>query len=66
MTLLNTNCSGIIKWEQLKNEGIGKKSYRSKIPGGWLFITWWGSAYENGGATFIPDPDHNWDGNSLE
>lgn len=31
---------------------------RSKIRGGWLVL------YENS-ITFVPDPDHKWDGNSL-
>jgi len=36
---------------------------RAKVPGGWLV-----SAENNaggGGLTFVPDPDHKWDGSSL-
>jgi len=54
------------------------KVWRAKVPGGWLvrmhsikeeadsshgtpLVYSWGY----GGLTFIPDPDHTWDGNSL-
>lgn len=36
--------------------------YRTKIPGGWLVVV---SQQEGCGATFVPDPEHRWDGNSL-
>ena len=50
---------------------------RAKVPGGWLVIfykfehqvcdadwSWgWGAGF--GGMTFVPDPGHSWDGNSL-
>jgi hypothetical protein len=68
-----------IAWEKLEAEVDGKKTnskvWRSKVPGGWLVrihsmkeeaggehsaISW---AY--GGLTFLPDPGHTWDGNSL-
>jgi hypothetical protein len=68
-----------IAWEKLDAEVDGKKTnskvWRSKVPGGWLVrihsikeeagsdqpgISW---AY--GGLTFLPDPGHTWDGNSL-
>jgi len=35
---------------------------RSKIPGGWL-VAFYG--HNIGGLTFVPDPNHKWDGNSL-
>ncbi len=38
--------------------------YRAKVPGGWLvFIC--GNAGMNG-ATFYPDPDHQWNGGTEE
>ena len=51
---------------------------RTKVPGGWLVMMYmvevetldvglrgaWG--YGLGGLTFVPDPQHEWDGNSLE
>jgi hypothetical protein len=46
--------------------------YRSKIPGGWLVETYRpafrdGLVAANGvGLAFVPDPEHKWDGNSLQ
>jgi hypothetical protein len=37
-------------------------SFRAKVPGGWFVYTMAGG---QGGAFFYPDPDHQWDGNSL-
>jgi hypothetical protein len=52
-----------LKWERI---GAGAWStpgsaiVRAKIPGGWLVT------YESsGGLAFVPDPNHQWDGNSL-
>jgi hypothetical protein len=54
---------------------------RAKVPGGWLVIffelrveEYWANMQQNfsgawgagfGGLTFVPDPSHRWDGNSL-
>ena len=37
---------------------------RAKVPGGWLV----GVGYNNtfSGVTFYPDPQHTWDGSSLD
>lgn len=51
--------------------------YRAKIPGGWLIVMAqhdWdrigmadaGYGWGYGGATFVPDPNHEWDGSSLQ
>ena len=49
--------------------------YRAKIPGGWLvlmrqfdtYMSGAGSyAWGYGGATFVPDPNHGWDGSSID
>ncbi len=61
-----TEYAGTLKWEEIKNDGIPRNAYRAKIPGGWLFIIWWGPTYDGSGATFIPDPEHKWDGNSVD
>ncbi len=39
---------------------------RSKVPGGWL-VTGKTSLQNNAGfgITFVPDPEHTWDGSSL-
>jgi hypothetical protein len=34
--------------------------YRAPIPGGWLV------ASHSGSVTFVPDPEHAWDGTSLK
>ena len=39
--------------------------YRAKVPGGWLL-----AAHKKDrnwtGTNFIPDPEHKWDGSSLD
>lgn len=57
-------------WEELKSQvGIGGMFspwiivYRAKVPGGWLVAT---RSYDSGGVTFLPDPEHEWDGHSLD
>ncbi|MFH1140222.1 MAG: hypothetical protein V1724_00805 [Chloroflexota bacterium] len=49
-----------LNWEKIKNSGESgvSNSYRAKVFGGWLVMAW------SGGVTFLPDPDHRWDGNS--
>jgi hypothetical protein len=37
---------------------------RSKIPGGWL-VSATGITTQAVAITFVPDPEHKWDGNSL-
>jgi hypothetical protein len=36
--------------------------YRAAVPGGWLVVT---GIRDGGGATFVPDPEHAWDGGSV-
>jgi len=60
----------MIVWEELPhrnvNEGFFVGStpsvYRAKVPGGWLVAT---KDSDSGGVTFLPDPNHEWDGSSL-
>jgi hypothetical protein len=64
-------------WERLKVSGVDTSTaprvYRCKIHGGWLLETSrsrgsFGGQSGGGigvGLTFIPDPEHKWDGNSL-
>lgn len=36
--------------------------YRAQVPGGWL-VAFWTSGM---GVTFYPDPEHAWDGGTLD
>ncbi|MFM5150800.1 hypothetical protein [Aeromonas hydrophila] len=56
-----SNSIGTLKWERIDNEGGPRDSWRAKVYGGWLFITCWGASYNGSGATFIPDPQHQWE-----
>jgi hypothetical protein len=61
----------VLRWETLntvrEEDGVLDSKYmteRAKIPGGWLVL----SQFHIGGAhglTFVPDPNHAWDGGSL-
>jgi hypothetical protein len=58
--------SPVLVWEKLKNEGGPRYTYRTRVPGGWLIAT---CEYQvdgiGSGVTFIPDPNHDWGGNSV-
>ena len=38
--------------------------YRARVPGGWLVATRSGT-YGSGSITFVPDPQHVWDGGTA-
>jgi hypothetical protein len=47
-----------VHWEELSsNQGA---LLRAKVPGGWLV------AMRGSGAGFYPDPEHAWDGKTLD
>jgi len=48
------------KWK----ESAPRNLSRAKIPGGWLVGVESGSV-RSWGLTFVPDPEHEWDGGSL-
>ena len=51
--------------QETQLEGYGEMR-RAKIPGGWL-VTWCPAGVTEGtGLTFVPDPQHEWDGGSLK
>ena len=54
----------MLKWQDLKSSAIGHvfSVYRVKVPGGWLVSVHMGDGV---GVTFYPDPNHQWDGSSL-
>ncbi|SUO95628.1 hypothetical protein [Suttonella ornithocola] len=50
-----------LDWQKLKSRNKNVPDcYRSPVFGGWLIS----NGYE-GGITFIPDPEHKWDGESY-
>jgi hypothetical protein len=49
----------MLKWEELKSDVF--MVFRAKVPGGWLVFARRG---DDGGLTFYPDPDHQWNGHS--
>ncbi|MGV6826597.1 MAG: hypothetical protein ACWA5Q_06450 [bacterium] len=57
---------GTLKWKDIECDGGPKSMYRAKIPGGWLLSVRGYDDKEGGGLTFIPDPNHEWDGNSID
>ena len=64
-TKANPNTTPTLTFEKLATTG-GTNMVRARIPGGWLVRThreWRDST--GMGITFVPDPDHRWDGNSL-
>lgn len=61
--------AGKIEWEELENVGDPIiHIFRAKIPGGWLVTSKESTASRGAaiGLTFVPDPNHTWDGNSIE
>ncbi|HHX8537345.1 TPA: hypothetical protein ACVO0U_004255, partial [Vibrio alginolyticus] len=57
-----------LHWENLSNEGfaVHHRTFRTKVPGGWL-VSVTSRVYHGVGCgvTFVPDPQHLWDGNST-
>lgn len=61
-----------LHWEKLsvaepKHEFTYATILRAKVPGGWLMTVFYTSGHQDGGVatTFVPDPEHTWDGGSL-
>lgn len=50
-----------LAWEGLENHGLSARTYRAKIPGGWLLT----KNSNDAGITFVPDSEHTWDGSTL-
>lgn len=62
----------VLHWETLntsrEEDGILNSRYlteRAKVPGGWPVLSQFyvGTAH---GLVFLPDPNHTWDGGSLQ
>ncbi|HRF60695.1 MAG TPA: hypothetical protein PLH94_12395 [Fimbriimonadaceae bacterium] len=54
-----------MQWEFLgeihPSRGFLFRAWRAAVPGGWLIVT-----DHFAGMSFYPDPEHVWDGGSLE
>lgn len=53
-----------LNFQEIKTKGNSQTAYRTKVPGGW-FVSFGDKHNGTGGAFFYPDPNHEWDGNSL-
>lgn len=56
-------------WKELKSSSekdgiftLAWNVHRTKVPGGWLVWV----IHNTGGLAFYPDPEHKWDGRSLD
>lgn len=59
---LFSNNSPKLEWQKLKSRQKNVPDlYRSAVIGGWLIT----SGGEGAPLTFIPDPEHEWDGSSY-
>ncbi len=57
----------VLSWHKLECENGPNRAYRTKVPGGWLMtVKYHYMESIGGGVTFIPDPNHEWDGYSLD
>ncbi len=63
-----------LKWQELRGFPVNEaddssraRLYRAAVPGGWLigFSEYCGDGGV-GGVTFMPDPQHAWDGGSVD
>jgi hypothetical protein len=52
-----------IEWEEISDSNDSILVRRAKIPGGWLVFAY-SYTLEATGLTFVPDPNHEWDGKS--
>jgi len=60
-----------LSWQEISSPDAHHSVFRSKIPGGWLVTVGFDLDPENqfGGTgssiSFVPDPEHKWDGGSV-
>ena len=58
-----------VEWQQVSSTLHNEKGkqdsvamYRARVPGGWFVKIY----YEGVAAFFYPDPEHKWDGKTVE
>lgn len=66
----------VVTWQRLVNDGATGRIWRAAVPGGWLVrvddVLPNDTEFRDGDAsyalsvTFLPDPEHQWDGWSVE
>ncbi len=57
----------MLNWQELENDNWAPCIYRAAVPGGWLVRMFEpGPGGGTAGLTFMPDPDHAWDGSSVK
>lgn len=56
-----------VRWEKIGSDldTNAKSMARAKVPGGWLVAIGYWNELDQFSVTFLPDPTHAWDGNSL-
>ena len=60
--------AGLI-WQDCGTDSLGRdcRMRRSKVPGGWLVLfLQWSQGMQQPSLTFYPDPQHVWDGTSID
>ncbi|HZH98677.1 MAG TPA: hypothetical protein VEX38_06870 [Fimbriimonadaceae bacterium] len=61
-----------LRWHKLpvaepRHDFVHGTVYRAMVPGGWLISLFWSASHCGGPTvTFYPDPNHEWDGSTLD
>lgn len=59
--------SRMLRFLPLQSSNSSNRLERAKVPGGWLVTSSrdGGPGQIGSGITFVPDPDHQWDGQAI-
>lgn len=55
-----------LQFQMLEQRTLPGTLYRSKVPGGWIVAMTPLNDRQSVEMVFVPDPEHSWDGKSLE